>query len=118
MVTLAERLAAGEVEDATLIDDITEDAIFACTTCTACLEACPACINQPKTILKFRQNLVMEQSRIPELMAKAINSLEQRAHPFFGTGSGPKGLVQGSGGTIVCDRGNRIPALDRLFGDL
>ncbi|KGO32933.1 MAG: (Fe-S)-binding protein [Desulfoprunum sp.] len=90
MVTLAERLAAGEVEDATLIDDITEDAIFACTTCTACLEACPACINQPKTILKFRQNLVMEQSRIPELMAKAINSLEQRAHPFFGTGSGPK----------------------------
>lgn len=90
MVTLAERLTHGNIEDDSLIDDISADALFACTTCTACMEACPACINQPKTILKFRQNLVMEQSRIPELMGKAINSLEQRAHPFFGTGSGPK----------------------------
>ncbi|BBO79482.1 iron-sulfur-binding protein [Desulfosarcina ovata subsp. sediminis] len=90
MVTLAERLTNGQVEDENLIDDITEEALFACTTCTACMEACPACINQPKTILKFRQNLVMEQSRIPELMGKAMTSLEQRAHPFFGTGSGPK----------------------------
>jgi len=90
MLTLAERLTNGGFEDDGLIDEITADAIFACTTCTACMEACPACINQPKTILKFRQNLVMEQSRVPELMGKALNSLEQRAHPFFGTGSGPK----------------------------
>ena len=90
MLTLAERLTNGGFEDDGLIDALSEDAIFSCTTCTACMEACPACINQPKTILKFRQNLVMEQSRVPELMGKALNSLEQRAHPFFGTGSGPK----------------------------
>ncbi|MGD9611201.1 MAG: heterodisulfide reductase-related iron-sulfur binding cluster, partial [Desulfovibrionaceae bacterium] len=90
ILTLAERLTQGAFDDAEVIDAIGEDAIFACTTCTACMEACPACINQPKTILKFRQNLVMEQSRIPELMGKAMTSLEQRAHPFFGTGSGPK----------------------------
>ncbi len=90
MLTLAERLTNGGFEDDGLIDEVTEDAIFACTTCTACMEACPACINQPKTILKLRQNLTMEQSRVPELMGKALNSLEQRAHPFFGTGSGPK----------------------------
>ena len=89
MLTLAERLTHGGFEDDGLIDEMTEEALFACTTCTACMEACPACINQPKTILKFRQNLVMEQSRIPELMGKAMSSLEQRAHPFFGTGSGP-----------------------------
>ncbi len=89
MVTLAERLAAEDFQNENLIDAISQESLFACTTCTACMEACPACINQPKTILRFRQNLVMEQSRMPELMGKAINSLEQRAHPFFGTGAGP-----------------------------
>jgi Fe-S oxidoreductase/nitrate reductase gamma subunit len=95
MVTLAEKLAAGGFDDDALIDAVGENAIFACTTCTACMEACPACINQPKTILKFRQNLVMEQSRIPELMGKALNSLEQRQHPFFGTGAGPRDWCKG-----------------------
>ncbi|MDX9788966.1 MAG: heterodisulfide reductase-related iron-sulfur binding cluster [Desulfobacterales bacterium] len=95
MVTLAEKLHSGGFDDEGLIDEVGMDAIFACTTCTACMEACPVCINQPKTILKFRQNLVMEQSRIPELMGKANNSLEQRQHPFFGTGSGPKDWCKG-----------------------
>ncbi len=87
MITLADRLAAGKLDES-LIDGISMDAIFSCTTCAACMEACPVSINQPKTIMRFRQNLVMEKSRIPELMGKAVASLEQRAHPFFGTGSG------------------------------
>jgi Fe-S oxidoreductase len=87
IVTLADRLASGKLDES-LIDGISMDAIFNCTTCAACMEACPVSINQPKTIMRFRQNLVMEQSRIPELMGKAVASLEQRAHPFFGTGSG------------------------------
>jgi Fe-S oxidoreductase/nitrate reductase gamma subunit len=87
IVTLAERLASGKLDES-LIDGISMDAIFNCTTCAACMEVCPVSINQPKTIMRFRQNLVMEQSRIPELMGKAVASLEQRAHPFFGTGSG------------------------------
>jgi Fe-S oxidoreductase/nitrate reductase gamma subunit len=87
IVTLAERLASGKLDES-LIDGISMDAIFNCTTCAACMEVCPVSINQPKTIMRFRQNLVMEQSRIPELMGKAVASLEQRGHPFFGTGSG------------------------------
>lgn len=87
IVTLAENLAKGNFDES-VIDSISMDAIFNCTTCAACMEACPVSINQPKTIMRFRQNLVMEQSRIPELMGKAISSLEQRSHPFFGTGSG------------------------------
>lgn len=90
MITLAERLTNGGFEDDGLIDALSEDAIFSCTTCPACMEACPACINQPKTILKFRQNLVMEKARVPELMGKALNSLEQRAHPFLAPDQDPK----------------------------
>ncbi|CCK78668.1 (Fe-S)-binding protein [Desulfobacula toluolica] len=87
IVTMAEKLKNAQLDD-NVIDTISMDAIFNCTTCAACMEACPVSINQPKTIMRFRQNLVMEQGQIPELMGKAISSLEQRSHPFFGTGSG------------------------------
>ena len=90
ILTLGEFLQDGKTKDDSLIDAVTSEALFCCTTCAACMEACPALINQPKTILKLRQNLVMERSEIPELMGKANSSLELRGHPFFGTGAGPK----------------------------
>ncbi|OIN96596.1 MAG: fumarate reductase subunit, partial [Deltaproteobacteria bacterium CG1_02_45_11] len=90
IVVLAEFLSEEKFEDESLADSITSEAIFSCTTCAACQEVCPVSINQPKIILKLRQNLVMERSQIPELLGKANNSLEQRRHPFFGAGCGPK----------------------------
>jgi Fe-S oxidoreductase/nitrate reductase gamma subunit len=87
MTAMAQRLSKGQLDEP-VWDAVSMEAIFNCTTCAACMEACPVSINQPKTIMKLRQNLVMEQSKVPELMGKAIASLEQRAHPFFGTGSG------------------------------
>ena len=68
--------------------------------------------------MKFRQNLTMEQSRVPELMGKALNSLEQRAHPFFGTGSGPKQWCQDLDVPVFDIPGNRLSAVDRLLGHL
>jgi Fe-S oxidoreductase/nitrate reductase gamma subunit len=95
LLTLAEYLAAERFGDESLVEAVGIDAIFNCTTCAACMEACPVGINQPKSILRLRQNLVMERSEIPELMGKALNSLEQRRHPFFGTGAGPRDWQKG-----------------------
>lgn len=95
MATLAGFLSANDFTDDSLADAIGVDALFNCTTCAACMEACPVSINQPKAIMKLRQNLAMERSELPELMSKAYNSLEQRRHPFFGTGSGPKDWQKG-----------------------
>lgn len=89
MVTLSEFLAQDKMEDESLLDSITSNAIYSCTTCTACMEACPVCVNQPKAIMRMRQNLLMERSEIPEVMGQAHRSLENRQHPFFGTGFGP-----------------------------
>jgi Fe-S oxidoreductase/nitrate reductase gamma subunit len=94
ILTLAELLAANRFTEE-LPEVLGSDAIFSCTTCAACMEACPISINQPKTIMQIRQNLAMERSELPELMSKAYNSLEQRRHPFFGTGSGPKDWQKG-----------------------
>jgi Fe-S oxidoreductase len=90
LVTMAEYLNQEKFEDTSLIDDISRDAIFNCTTCAACMEVCPVSINQPKAIMRLRQHLVMEQSDMPEIMSQALKSLEARQHPFFGAASGKK----------------------------
>jgi Fe-S oxidoreductase len=60
------------------------EALWACTTCAACLEACPVYIEQLPKIIDSRRYLVMEQADYPQTMADAITSLEQRGHPFPG----------------------------------
>lgn len=89
LVTLSEFLAQDKVEDESLLDTISGNAIYCCTTCAACLEVCPVSVNQPKAIMRMRQHLLMERSEIPDIMGQAHRSLENRQHPFFGTGSGP-----------------------------
>lgn len=61
------------------------EALFACTTCAACMEACPVHIEQLPKIIDARRYLVMEEAEFPEGMMKAITSLESRQHPFSGT---------------------------------
>lgn len=89
MVTLADFLREGRCDDESLLDTISTDTIYSCTTCIACIEACPVSINQPNAILGMRQHLLMERSDIPEIMGQAHKSLEARQHPFVGTGFGP-----------------------------
>jgi len=63
---------------------VAPDALWACTTCAACLEACPVYIEQLSKIVDVRRYLAMEEADYPATMAEAINSLEQRGHPFPG----------------------------------
>lgn len=64
---------------------VAPESLFECTTCAACLEACPVFIEQLPKILDTRRFLVMEEAEYPQTMADAITSLEQRGHPFPGT---------------------------------
>lgn len=61
------------------------DALWQCTTCGACMEACPVFIEQMPKIVDMRRFLVMEESDFPETMQEAMTSLESRQHPFRGT---------------------------------
>lgn len=90
MMTLSELLRQEDRSDGLLTATISKEAIFNCTTCAACMEVCPISVNQPKAIMRLRQNVVMEQSDIPDTMGQALKSLEARQHPFFGTASGKR----------------------------
>ncbi|MFC1988293.1 (Fe-S)-binding protein [Chloroflexota bacterium] len=66
-------------------DVVTEDEIWACTTCHACSEACPLYIEHPDKIVDMRRNLVMERSQMPEPVQQALQCLTSREHPWRGT---------------------------------
>jgi len=64
---------------------ITQDEIWACTTCRACQEVCPVEIKHIDAVTGLRQNLVMDQAVIPETAEGALRSIEARGHPWRGT---------------------------------
>jgi Fe-S oxidoreductase len=63
---------------------LSSDSLWACTTCAACMEACPVGISQMPKIVDMRRYLTMEQAELPETMQGAIASLEARGHPYSG----------------------------------
>ena len=63
------------------------ESLWQCTTCGACMEACPVFIEQMPKIVDLRRYLVMEEANFPETMQEAVTSLESRGHPFRGTQS-------------------------------
>jgi Fe-S oxidoreductase len=63
------------------------EALWSCTTCGACLEACPVFIEQMPKIVEMRRYLVMEEADFPDTMQEAVTSIESRGHPFRGTQS-------------------------------
>ncbi|MBM3957437.1 MAG: (Fe-S)-binding protein, partial [Gemmatimonadetes bacterium] len=62
-----------------------EDELWACTTCAACAKACPVFVEHIDTIIDMRRYLTMEEVRAPAPAQAALQSLEQRGHPWRGT---------------------------------
>lgn len=66
-----------------LLDDyITREELWACTTCNACVEACPIGIDPLSIIMDMRQYLVMEQSAAPLELNNAMTNIENNAAPW------------------------------------
>jgi len=72
-------------------------ALWQCTTCAACMEACPVFIEQMPKIVDMRRYLVMEEADFPDSMQQAIMSLEKRGHPFSGTNATRLDWAEGLG---------------------
>jgi len=77
--------AAPEPKISMVSDAVGEDVLWSCTSCAACVEACPVGINHIDTIVDMRRYLAMEEARIPATAQAALQSLEQRGHPWIGT---------------------------------
>lgn len=66
-----------------LLDDyITREELWACTTCNACVEACPINISPLSIIVDMRRYLVMEQSAAPMELNNMMTNIENNAAPW------------------------------------
>lgn len=65
-----------------LHDYITTEELWACTTCNACVEACPVNINQLEIIMELRQYLVMEESKAPTEWNTMFTNIENNRAPW------------------------------------
>ena len=66
-----------------LLDDwITEEELWACTSCRACVLECPVSIDQLDIINELRRDLVLMESRFPDELAPALTSLERNGSPW------------------------------------
>jgi Fe-S oxidoreductase len=61
---------------------ITEEELWACTSCRACVQECPVSIDQLDIINELRRNLVLSESRFPQEIQPAFESLERNGSPW------------------------------------
>jgi len=75
---------ASKVEDGKnlLGDYITSEEILACTSCNACVEACPVLINPLNIILEMRRYQAMEASEMPSEWALMQGNIENNGAPW------------------------------------
>jgi len=79
--------SSGNGAKAMIGDVVTEEEIWACTTCGACQEVCPVNIEHIRKIIDMRRNLVLSQSKMPESAQLMLRNMQQRGHPWSGVQS-------------------------------
>tara|TARA_Y100001970_G_scaffold294162_1_gene447744 strand:- start:16357 stop:18351 length:1995 start_codon:yes stop_codon:yes gene_type:complete len=75
-------LLKGEQPEETILDRMTSEAVWACTTCHACVDACPVYIEHVPKLTDLRRNAMMETMEYPEVLNVAMGNLESASNPY------------------------------------
>jgi len=59
-----------------------ENALWSCTSCGACMQACPVFIEHLPKIVKMRRHLVQMEAKFPEELLNLFENMEQRSNPW------------------------------------
>jgi Fe-S oxidoreductase len=73
------RMAATDVP---MLDLISEEAVWACTSCGACVDICPVGNEPMRDILDIRRNLSMMESAFPKQLENAFKGMERNMNPW------------------------------------
>jgi Fe-S oxidoreductase/nitrate reductase gamma subunit len=65
-----------------LFNYVTEDELWACTTCMACVQECPVMIEHVQTIIDLRRYLVLTESKFPSELSTTFRNLENNFTPW------------------------------------
>ncbi|MBD3225319.1 MAG: 4Fe-4S dicluster domain-containing protein [Caldithrix sp.] len=77
------QLAKGEASAEGLIEyGLSESALWACTSCAACVEVCPVGNEPMMDILEMRRDRVLMESAFPKQLQNAFNGMERNQNPW------------------------------------
>ena len=82
LASLDNKKEANEKEKYLLDGYISREEIWACTSCNACVEACPIAIDPLSIIMDMRKYLVMEQSAAPSELNNMMSNIENNGAPW------------------------------------
>lgn len=68
--------------EGSLLDLISREELYACTTCMACVEACPVNIHPLRMILDIRRHLVLDEGQAPREWVLMFQNLENNGAPW------------------------------------
>lgn len=63
-------------------ESVKEEELWACTTCRACMEACPVFVEHIPKIVEMRRHLVLEESRFPGEVITTFKNMETNGNPW------------------------------------
>jgi Fe-S oxidoreductase/nitrate reductase gamma subunit len=94
---------------------ITEEELWACTSCRACVYECPVSIDQLQIINELRRGLVLNESRFPEEVKPAFESLERNGSPWAFQPSDRAAWAEGMDIPTMAELADRGERPDVLF---
>ncbi|MCE9644373.1 MAG: 4Fe-4S dicluster domain-containing protein [Chloroflexi bacterium] len=72
----------GGTTDVPMLNLISEEAVWACTSCGACVDICPVGNEPMRDILDIRRNLSMMESAFPKQLETAFKGMERNQNPW------------------------------------
>ncbi len=83
IMSLREKMLSGTSTDDVLVPDVIDpDVLWSCTTCGACVEACPVDIEHVDTIVDIRRYQVLMESSFPSEANSMLRNIENQGDPW------------------------------------
>ena len=100
---------AGETLEPLVPNAVTDDVVWDCVTCGACVHECPVSIEHVDHIVDLRRSLVMVESRLPAETETMLRDVERGVQSVGQAADRARGVGRGNRRSEILEPGDRPP---------